>query len=94
MRLKHLKSEKMGDLIRDVRAKMVQAWDEVRFTQPQRKLFAAAFITDIDDAGEDLLQLHEDELKRLEQLVAATAPLFKLIQKREQLRKELAVCYF
>ncbi|KAF0697066.1 Aste57867_12213 [Aphanomyces stellatus] len=86
-RLQHLKRERIGELITDVRGQIVTLWQGLEIPESD---FLPTMLAPLADATDDLLTAHEDELKRLDAQLTARKALIKYLEKREEIITERA----
>jgi protein regulator of cytokinesis 1 len=84
-RLEEQKSQQMKQIIEDVRAQIVAVWDELKVAPTERQLFQAFSSKEYTD---EILQIHEEMLKKLQHKLEAARPLLRLIERRERIRQE------
>ncbi|KAF9527211.1 microtubule associated protein [Crepidotus variabilis] len=77
-RMLELKRERMGAFVESAREEIVKLWDELMIGEDERADFAP--FAD-DEFTEELLTIHEDEIKRLKQEKRVKAPLLAAIKK-------------
>ncbi|KAL1744927.1 microtubule associated protein-domain-containing protein [Schizophyllum fasciatum] len=89
-RMLELKRERMSTFIESAREEIMKLWDEIMLSGDEREDFAPFYD---DEHTEELLTLHEDEIKRLREERRLKAPLLASIKKYFQIcdeEKELA----
>ncbi|KAL1757706.1 microtubule associated protein-domain-containing protein [Schizophyllum commune] len=89
-RMLELKRERMSTFILSAREEIMRLWDEIMLSADEREDFAPFYD---DEHTEELLTLHEDEIKRLREERRLKAPLLASIKKYFQIcdeEKELA----
>ncbi|PFH48583.1 hypothetical protein AMATHDRAFT_196339 [Amanita thiersii Skay4041] len=77
-RMLELKREKMGSFVASAREEIVKLWDELMIGDEERGCFAP--FAD-DEHTEELLTIHEDEIRRLKQEKRIKAPLLASIKR-------------
>ncbi|EKM53255.1 uncharacterized protein PHACADRAFT_124758 [Phanerochaete carnosa HHB-10118-sp] len=77
-RMLELKREKMSTFIESARSEITQLWDELMVSEDERADFAP--FAD-DEHTEELLAIHEEEIRRLKEERKLKGPLLKSIQK-------------
>lgn len=81
-RCKEKRKQNIGQCISQVRSELVKLWDLCKFGEAQKakfKYFHCQTYT------EDLLSLHEFEVKRLQEFYAANKSIFELLEERKNL---------
>ncbi|KAF8737335.1 hypothetical protein AX14_013020 [Amanita brunnescens Koide BX004] len=89
-RMLELKREKMGAFVASARDEIIKLWDELMVGEEERGCFAP--FAD-DEHTEELLTIHEDEIRRLKEEKRVKAPLLASIKKYFEIceeEKELA----
>ncbi|EAU86943.2 hypothetical protein CC1G_09800 [Coprinopsis cinerea okayama7 len=89
-RMLELKRERMGQFVESAREEIVQLWNDLMVGEEERADFAP-FVD--DEFTEELLTIHEDEIRRLREERRMKAPLLASIKKYFQIceeEKELA----
>ncbi|TFK23330.1 hypothetical protein FA15DRAFT_695155 [Coprinopsis marcescibilis] len=89
-RMMELKRERMGLFVSNAREEIEKLWDDVMVGEQERADFAPFFD---DEFTEDLLTLHEHEIKRLKEERRAKLPILSAIKKYLKIceeEKELA----
>lgn len=89
-RMLELKRERMGAFVESAREEIVKLWDELMVGDEERGCFAP-FVD--DEHTEELLTIHEDEIRRLKEERRVKAPLLANIRKYFEIceeEKELA----
>ncbi|KAK2460002.1 hypothetical protein APHAL10511_008008 [Amanita phalloides] len=89
-RMLELKREKMGAFVASAREEIIKLWDELMVGEEERGCFAP--FAD-DEHTEELLTIHEDEIRRLKEERRIKAPLLASIKKYFEIceeEKELA----
>ncbi|KAI0946534.1 hypothetical protein AcW1_009974 [Taiwanofungus camphoratus] len=89
-RMLELKRERMGAFVENARAEIVKLWDELMIGEEERADFAP-FVD--DEHTEELLTIHEEEIKRLKEERRLKAPLLANVRKYFEIcedEKELA----
>ena len=106
-RMLELKRERMGAFVESAREEIVKLWDELMIGEEEKADFApfidgrplsiecnkSKFTQSIDEFTEELLAIHEDEIKRLKEERRNKAPLLANIKKYFEIceeEKELA----
>ncbi|RQM24194.1 hypothetical protein B5M09_001753 [Aphanomyces astaci] len=92
-RLQHLKRTKLGELLLDVRRQIAALWSSLEVDATAAASSFPAMQVPVVDATEELLALHESELKRLDAKATARRALLKVhsydsffyIEKREEI---------
>ncbi|ETV81243.1 hypothetical protein, variant 1 [Aphanomyces astaci] len=84
-RLQHLKRTKLGELLLDVRRQIAALWSSLEVDATAAASSFPAMQVPVVDATEELLALHESELKRLDAKATARRALLKYIEKREEI---------
>ncbi|RHY87502.1 hypothetical protein DYB35_006998 [Aphanomyces astaci] len=84
-RLQHLKRAKLGELLLDVRRQIAALWSSLEVDATAAASSFPAMQVPVVDATEELLALHESELKRLDAKATARRALLKYIEKREEI---------
>jgi Ase1/PRC1/MAP65 family protein len=87
-RCEQIKRENIKVFIERVRAEIEEYWNKCLKSEAERMLFKS-FNTNI--FNEDVLELHEDELRDLKQFYENNEPIFKLINERNDLWNQLEV---
>ncbi|PPR07863.1 hypothetical protein CVT24_005600 [Panaeolus cyanescens] len=77
-RMTELKRERMGTFVESAREEIVKLWDDLMVGEDERADFAP--FAD-DEFTEELLTIHEDEIKRLKEERRMKAPLLSSIKK-------------
>ncbi|TFK86430.1 hypothetical protein K466DRAFT_524216 [Polyporus arcularius HHB13444] len=77
-RMLELKRERMGTFIENARTEITKLWDELMVGEEQRADFAPLFD---DEHTEELLSIHEEEIKRLKEERRMKGPLLASIRK-------------
>lgn len=84
-RLNDLKRQNLHLFVEDARFKLQEIWDALYFSEEEMLEFTPAFSDVYSDA---LLEAHEQEIARLEQLKEQRAPILTLIDRHRTLVKE------
>lgn len=84
-RLTCLKSTRLKELILQARRQLFELWEELGYSTEQRKSFGIAFSETFDD---ETLELHTNEIERLNERAKVVAPIIRLIKKRDEIRKQ------
>ncbi|RPD65486.1 hypothetical protein L226DRAFT_456522 [Lentinus tigrinus ALCF2SS1-7] len=77
-RMLELKRERMGTFIENARTEITKLWDELMVGEEERADFAPFFD---DEHTEELLSIHEEEIKRLKEERRMKGPLLTSIRK-------------
>ncbi|OCH93159.1 hypothetical protein OBBRIDRAFT_771990 [Obba rivulosa] len=77
-RMLELKRERMGAFVENARAEIIKLWDELMVGEEERADFAP--FAD-DEHTEELLSIHEDEIRRLKEERRLKGPLLASIRK-------------
>ncbi|TBU28439.1 microtubule associated protein-domain-containing protein [Dichomitus squalens] len=77
-RMLELKRERMGTFIENARTEITKLWDELMVGEEERADFAPFFD---DEHTEELLSIHEEEIKRLKEERRMKGPLLHSIKK-------------
>ncbi|KAJ7049425.1 microtubule associated protein [Mycena amicta] len=89
-RMLELKRERMGTFIQSAREEIEKLWDELMVGDEERRDWTPFFD---DEHTEDLLTVHEDEIKRLKEEKRVKAPLLASIRRSSLLpRRTKADC--
>lgn len=83
-RLEALKKVKMVEIIGNRRSQIETLWDQTAATAEQRSSFKQFKLSDENAFTDELLELHDQEVVKLEHRFEAMQPLFKLSQKYEE----------
>ncbi|KAJ3509210.1 hypothetical protein NLJ89_g5340 [Agrocybe chaxingu] len=89
-RMLELKRERMGTFVESAREEIIKLWDDLMVGEEERADFAP--FAD-DEFTEELLTIHEDEIRRLKEERRAKAPLLSSVKKYFEIcneEKELA----
>ncbi|XP_017888273.1 protein regulator of cytokinesis 1-like [Ceratina calcarata] len=81
-RCKEKRRENVAKYVSQVRSELVKLWDLCKFSEEQRRRFVHFHSHTYTD---DLLTLHELELKRMQDFYEASKPIFDCLQERENL---------
>ncbi|ETV95624.1 hypothetical protein H310_11052 [Aphanomyces invadans] len=84
-RLQQLKRARLGDLLLDVRGHIRELWSVLEVNDLAAATMFPAMQVATTDATDELLVIHEDELKRLDAQATARKALLKYIEKREEI---------
>eukprot|EP00588_Corethron_pennatum_P021000 CAMPEP_0194329372 /NCGR_PEP_ID=MMETSP0171-20130528/48069_1 /TAXON_ID=218684 /ORGANISM="Corethron pennatum, Strain L29A3" /LENGTH=538 /DNA_ID=CAMNT_0039090095 /DNA_START=166 /DNA_END=1785 /DNA_ORIENTATION=+ len=87
-RLNALKSKMLGDLIVEARETITALWDETNANQEQRNSFKAIEVDDPKYFTDELLAVHDEQIRILQKRLDQMRPLLKIIEKREGIVKE------
>ncbi|KAG6833143.1 hypothetical protein H0H87_010857 [Tephrocybe sp. NHM501043] len=77
-RMMELKRERMGTFVQSAREEIIRLWDDLMISEDERADFAP--FAD-DEYTEELLTIHEDEIRRLKEERRLKAPLLANIKK-------------
>ncbi|KAL6303787.1 microtubule associated protein-domain-containing protein, partial [Sparassis latifolia] len=89
-RMLELKRERMGTFVENARVEITRLWDELMVGEEEKADFAPFFD---DEHTEELLAIHEEEIRRLKEERRAKGPLLAAIRKYFEIcedEKELA----
>lgn len=81
-RCKEKRRENVAKYVSQVRSELVKLWDLCKFSEEQRRRFVHFNSHTYTD---DLLTLHELELKRMQDFYEAGKPIFECLEEREKL---------
>ncbi|QQP49794.1 Protein regulator of cytokinesis 1, partial [Caligus rogercresseyi] len=80
--LELLKREHLERYISSCREELIDLWDKCYYSEEQRALFNAFFITEGSDA---LLEEYENEIEGLKAYYTANEAMFAMVQQRQEL---------
>ncbi|CAM9223821.1 unnamed protein product, partial [Hapterophycus canaliculatus] len=83
-RLRKLKLEKMGDLVRASRARIQELWDEIGYSKTERLTFKPMLVTE-EGFTDELLQQHTQEADKLRSKFETMKHILEKIEERETL---------
>ncbi|KZC09252.1 PREDICTED: protein regulator of cytokinesis 1-like [Dufourea novaeangliae] len=81
-RCKEKRKQNISRYVSQVRSELVKLWDQCKFSEQQRKQFN---YFNCQTYTEDLLTLHELEVKRLQDFYKANKSIFELLEERNDL---------
>ncbi len=82
-RLRALKSEMLGNLIKEAREIIQQLWELTNVKLEERKKFAPFYTQEERSMNDDLLEKHEEYLQTLQTRMEQMKPILRLIERRE-----------
>lgn len=85
-RLLILKQDRVGDFIHTAREELVGLWDQLYYSESQKKQFQPAYTDDLTDA---ILEAHENEISRLQLEVEDSKYILERIEKHMKLKNEV-----
>lgn len=85
-RLLVLKQERVGDFIQTAREELTALWDQLYYSDSQRRQFQPAFTKEYSDT---ILEAHENEVSRLQLETEDSKNILELIEKHMKLKKEI-----
>ena len=86
-KLIELKRERLAELLADVRSQIEVVWTNLECAETARIAFAPFHESNVT---EELLALHEEELKRLDAKFSSRKAVLKYMEKREEILAERA----
>eukprot|EP00743_Colponemidia_sp_Colp-15_P003724 GILK01004018.1.p1 GENE.GILK01004018.1~~GILK01004018.1.p1 ORF type:complete len:607 (-),score=148.82 GILK01004018.1:135-1892(-) len=84
-RLEALKGAMLKQLVLEVREKILVIWEELHFSEDERKQTFGDFFIEAELATDQLLDSHEEFLKALEAKQLSLRPVLKLIGRRDEI---------
>ena len=87
-RLRALKTEMLGNLIKEARETIQQLWELTNVKLEERKIFAPFYTRDERSMNDELLEKHEEYLQTLQTRMEQMKPILRLIERREIIVRE------
>ncbi|RCH99279.1 hypothetical protein CU097_015228 [Rhizopus azygosporus] len=85
-RLLKIRQERIGDFIERAREELVSLWDQLYYTEDQRRQFHPAYS---DETTDEILEAHESEISRLRLEVEDSKYILDRIEKYMKLKQEI-----
>ena len=82
-RLRVMKSEMLGRLIKEAREKIDDLWEQVNIVTSKRREFAPYYVYSESQWDDELLEKHETYIDQLEERLEQMKPIIDIIEKRE-----------
>lgn len=87
-RLRKMKKERMGALVKEARDTITSLWNETNMDDFQRNSFQEFYVQEDDYYTDNLLQHHDDYIQILQARLEQMRPILSIIRKREEILQE------